>query len=186
MHRTDGDSNVAGLFDAGDPGVPREPTQVDPDWLNAIQEELANTIEAAGVALVKGTNTQLLSAIRIGLGTLSAFVTRGIVATQSVANQNGATIEGNGSGAGAVITGGSSGPGVQAYSNGTATAGRFEAQGTGYGVHAKADTTTPTRAALRIEPQDAAPSSPAMGDAYVNSADGKLRVYDGTTWQACW
>lgn len=63
MHRTDGDSHVANLFDEGDPGVPRAPTQVDAAWLNAVQEELCNAITNAGIALVKGTNTQLRAAL---------------------------------------------------------------------------------------------------------------------------
>ena len=63
MHRIDADSHVANLFDEGDPGVPREPTQVDADWLNAVQEEVASLIVGRGVALVKGTNTQLATAL---------------------------------------------------------------------------------------------------------------------------
>ncbi len=65
MHRTDADGNVANLFDEGDPGVPRQPTQVDAAILNAFQEELCNLIEAAGITLVKGTNTQLRDAVRL-------------------------------------------------------------------------------------------------------------------------
>lgn len=76
MHRTDGDANVAGLFDAGDPLVPRLPTQVDPDWLNAVQEEIVNVILAAGVALVKGTNTQLASAVVTNGGVQSVAGTK--------------------------------------------------------------------------------------------------------------
>lgn len=63
MHRVDTDGNVANLFDGGDPGVPRLPTQVDSHILNAFQEELANAIEGAGITLVKDTNTQLRSAV---------------------------------------------------------------------------------------------------------------------------
>lgn len=61
MHRVDTDGNVSNLFDEGDPLVPRLPTQVDAAILNAFQEELANAITTAGVALVKGTNNQLAS-----------------------------------------------------------------------------------------------------------------------------
>lgn len=63
MHRIDADSHVANMFDEGDPGVPRNPTQVDADWLNAVQEEICNAITNAGITLVKGTNTQLRSAL---------------------------------------------------------------------------------------------------------------------------
>jgi hypothetical protein len=40
--------------------------------------------------------------------------------------------------------------------------------------------------AIRLEPQSSAPTAPSMGDMYVRSSDGKLMVYDGTTWRACW
>lgn len=62
MHRTDGDG-----FDAGNlfKETPLPPTQVDSTWLNAVQEEIASLIVTAGIALVKGTNTQLLAALRV-------------------------------------------------------------------------------------------------------------------------
>lgn len=59
MHRTDGNGNVANQFNPGDPAVPRLPTQIDDPWLNAVQEEIANTIESDGTALVKGEWFQL-------------------------------------------------------------------------------------------------------------------------------
>lgn len=63
MHRTDGDQHVSNMFSEGDPGVPRLPTQIDKDWLNAVQEEIVNAIIGAGITLVKGTNNQLAAAI---------------------------------------------------------------------------------------------------------------------------
>jgi hypothetical protein len=39
---------------------------------------------------------------------------------------------------------------------------------------------------IRLEPRATAPSDPEMGDMYINSANGKLTVYDGTDWQECW
>jgi hypothetical protein len=39
---------------------------------------------------------------------------------------------------------------------------------------------------MRLEPRVSAPSLATMGDMYVRSSDGKLMVYDGSTWQACW
>jgi hypothetical protein len=39
---------------------------------------------------------------------------------------------------------------------------------------------------MRLQPRAAAPSSPAEGDIYMDSTDHKLKVYDGTTWKACW
>lgn len=83
MHRIDADAHVSNLFDEGDPGVPREPTQVDADWLNAVQEEICNLITANGTALVKGTNTQLRDALLAGVQTLTSpwSFTGGLLAT---------------------------------------------------------------------------------------------------------
>jgi hypothetical protein len=39
---------------------------------------------------------------------------------------------------------------------------------------------------MRLEPRDTAPGSAQMGDMYVRSSDGKLMVYDGSVWRACW
>jgi len=46
---------------------------------------------------------------------------------------------------------------------------------------------TPARSAhiddvLRIEPRATAPSSPALGDIYVDSTTNELCFYDGTSW----
>lgn len=60
MHRIDADGHAANLFKEAPPPA----TKVDKDWLNAIQEEIANFIATdAGIALVKGTNTQLGAAL---------------------------------------------------------------------------------------------------------------------------
>jgi hypothetical protein len=59
MHKIDSSGNVSNLFDPGDPMVPRLPTVVDADWLNAVQQELVNVIVGKGVTLVKGTWNQL-------------------------------------------------------------------------------------------------------------------------------
>lgn len=71
MHRIDANAHVLNKFDEGDPGVPRQPTQVDADWLNAVQENICKAVEGAGLTLSKGTpetdgtyNNQLLQAIR--------------------------------------------------------------------------------------------------------------------------
>lgn len=63
MHRVDTDGHVGNLFDEGDPGVPRLPTVIDSEIMNALQEEIAGTVEAAGITLVKNTNTQLKAAV---------------------------------------------------------------------------------------------------------------------------
>jgi hypothetical protein len=64
MHRTDASGNVANLFVDKVPGVSAG-TIVDDDWLNAVQEENANAIEADGTTLVKGTNTQLRTVLSV-------------------------------------------------------------------------------------------------------------------------
>lgn len=64
MHRIDGAGATAqNLFTEGDPtqGVPA--TTVTGAWLNAVQEEIANVIEGAGLELDKPDNTQLHAAI---------------------------------------------------------------------------------------------------------------------------
>lgn len=64
MHRIDTDGNVDNTFTEGDPEIPQQPTVVGADWLNAVQEEICNVIEAADIVLNKPTNTQLLAALR--------------------------------------------------------------------------------------------------------------------------
>ena len=66
MHRTDDADNVGNLFDGGDPGVPRLPTQLSPAFMNAVQEELVNVVLASGIGLVKGTWTQVRDALKSG------------------------------------------------------------------------------------------------------------------------
>jgi hypothetical protein len=40
---------------------------------------------------------------------------------------------------------------------------------------------------MRLQPRSSAPSSPQAGDMYIDSSDGnRLKVYDGSTWRACW
>lgn len=63
MHRIDASGNVAGEFTDGDPGTNTPATVVDSPWLNDVQEELVNAVLSAGIALVKGTQTQLRDAI---------------------------------------------------------------------------------------------------------------------------
>jgi len=61
MHRTEGANNVAGMFTDGPPG-----TALEEDWHNAVQEEIANVIEDAGLTLktaITETRDQLSAAI---------------------------------------------------------------------------------------------------------------------------
>lgn len=65
MHRIDTPGNLGNTFTEGDPdhGVPA--TVVGQDFMNAVQEELANAITGSGIALSKPNNAQLLAAIRL-------------------------------------------------------------------------------------------------------------------------
>lgn len=86
MHRTDHPTNAAvlptpepagtpGYFTGGDPLVPIAPTVVDADWANAVQEELANAIEAAGFTLDKGDTSQLAKSLgRIAGGNTNLLI----------------------------------------------------------------------------------------------------------------
>lgn len=74
MHRIDADGHVNNLF--VDENVPegQEATVVDAAIMNAIQEEISNTVEGAGLELEKGNNTQLLEAIKaLGVPSGSIF-----------------------------------------------------------------------------------------------------------------
>ena len=65
-----------GYWTNGVPGI-SPATIIDADWLNAIQEELAAVVTAAGIALDKGNNGQLLSALQsmfAGEGGLTAEI----------------------------------------------------------------------------------------------------------------
>jgi len=55
--------NSPGYFSIGNPSLSVPATVVPAWWLNAVQEEIAAVIEAAGDTLDKGDNNQLLSAI---------------------------------------------------------------------------------------------------------------------------
>jgi hypothetical protein len=60
MHRIDTPTALpGGVFTEGDPMVPVPATEVSDDWLNAVQEEIAAVIVAAGIELDKKDNAQL-------------------------------------------------------------------------------------------------------------------------------
>ncbi len=88
MHQIDTDGHVANLFNEGDPGVPRNPTQVDKHWLNAVQEELMNLLTVAAVAPVKGTWTQVLAALTVLFARYSS-TTHAFTATAPAIDFNG-------------------------------------------------------------------------------------------------
>lgn len=90
MHRIDGPgAAVGGLFTEGDPvsGVPA--TTVTGDWLNAVQEEIANTVTGAGIALNKASNTQLSAAITILAGLAAGWSTGDVKLTMKTAADTG-------------------------------------------------------------------------------------------------
>jgi len=65
MHRIDTNGAVDGLFQMGNPAIGQQATLIDADWLNAVQENIAQTIEGVDLDLAKGDNTQLLAAIKL-------------------------------------------------------------------------------------------------------------------------
>ena len=70
MHEIDAPGATQdGDFQEGDPATGVEPTEVDAEWLTAVQREIINAVEAAGLTLDKADKTQLLQAIVIGLAT---------------------------------------------------------------------------------------------------------------------
>lgn len=56
--------NPNAFFTKGNPALAVPATIVDDDWANAVQEELAGTVEGAGIALSKVNRAQLLQAIQ--------------------------------------------------------------------------------------------------------------------------
>ena len=69
MHRIDSPGATAGnLFTEGNPALSIPATEVSDDWLNDVQEELANFIENQGITLVKGQQDQLETALGLFFG----------------------------------------------------------------------------------------------------------------------
>lgn len=68
MHRIDSPGNANNLFTEGNPSLGVPATEVSDDWLNDVQEELANLIENQGIVLQKGNQNQLEQAINNLLG----------------------------------------------------------------------------------------------------------------------
>lgn len=69
MHRIDGaGATITNLFTEGNPSLGIPATVVTDDWANDVQEELCNLVEDQGITLVKGTQTQVLAAIKSLIG----------------------------------------------------------------------------------------------------------------------
>lgn len=65
MHRIDHATAAPGdLFTEGNPATATPATTVTDDWLNDVQENICEVVEAAGITLVKGEFTQLRDAIK--------------------------------------------------------------------------------------------------------------------------
>ena len=62
MHKIDTSTAVAGEFVDKNPSLGIEGTVVDASWLNAVQDEICNTITGAGDSLSKNSNGQLFAA----------------------------------------------------------------------------------------------------------------------------
>lgn len=73
MHRIDTADNVGNLFSDGDPAAGIPGTIVDDEWFNAVQEEIAGVIEAAGIVLDKATRTQLRAALDARQAAMEAY-----------------------------------------------------------------------------------------------------------------
>lgn len=103
----------------------------------------------------------------VGVASGASF---GVSGTGGPTDGRGGSFSGQGAGEGVRGTGGATGIGVYGVGSG------------GYGVKAESDTTSPISAALHVVPQNADPTSPAAGDFYVHVTTGKVRGYNGTTW----
>ncbi len=76
MHRIDGaGATTDHLFTEGDPSTGVPATTVTGGWLNAVQEEIAHVIEAAGITLSKPDNGQLYAAIVAIVSASQGFTT---------------------------------------------------------------------------------------------------------------
>ena len=84
-------SGTPGYFTGGNPSSSTPATMVTPDWLNAVQEEIAAVIIGAGLTLSKADNAQLFAAIQalITSGGVSfatdAEAIAGVIANKAVA-----------------------------------------------------------------------------------------------------
>lgn len=197
MHRIDADSHVGNQFNPGDPLVPRAATQVDHHWLNAVQEELANAITSAGVALVKGTNTQLKKILglsgsgdpapgdRYFSGMIDVFRTASATGLRALRVTVGGGDESDIGGlfqatdATALKATTSDGVAVHAVSTGSGPAIKAE----GY-----VDLTGATVSAVHLLNEAAIPGTvgPAGTLVYVAGGLNKAYISDGTAWNALW
>ncbi len=70
MHRIDAPGFAPGnLFTEGNPSLSIPATEVSDNWLNDVQENIAQYIESEGIALIKDDFSQLTAAIAASIGT---------------------------------------------------------------------------------------------------------------------
>jgi hypothetical protein len=81
-------AGTPGFFTDGNPATGTAATVVDRDWMNSVQEEIANVIDAAGIPLLKTDRTQLLAAVTalVNGGVTSSAKPRGHLAGLGLAN----------------------------------------------------------------------------------------------------
>lgn len=68
MHKIDGAGHVNNEFVIEDLATNRPPTEITAEWLNTIQNEIANVVLDVPAALEKNNNSQLLAAIPLVVG----------------------------------------------------------------------------------------------------------------------
>lgn len=191
MHRIDTTGHVGNMFDEGDPGVPRLPTVIDSEIMNALMMEIANVITPI-TALVKNTNNQLMSVLRsfeFGDATAPIKKIRNTLAERALYLVGAGTTA-----AQAVldVVNGATGPAANMVS--TSVLPTQAVRNTGNGPALELESVD-ARATLKLKPIATIPSLNGAG-AVLGSGDkglmcfctvnDKLNVWDGATWQPCW
>lgn len=79
MHKIDGPGHFNNTFASENPTTGRAPTLVTPEWLNAVQGELAGVVVDAGLPLDKADDQQVIRALAVlaRLQKYTAFATAG-------------------------------------------------------------------------------------------------------------
>jgi hypothetical protein len=156
-----------------------------------------NGVAATAVALANGAGVMGYSDLTAGVYgySVGGALVPGVLGVATANNAGGGEFYGHAGGAG-VYGESPTGIAVQGYTAGANPAGYFEqagtgagvvgdaSPGTGHGVVAKADTTSPVSAALLIIGQDDFPSVPVAGAVIYHIGNAKHYGYNGSGWQA--